>query len=89
MRVAHWITTATYTHSEYVISIAFPLQQWLRERASALRHTYNVRPVITETGRVHCAVRNESLNKILVARTVSGTTMVTPLVEGLLEIRGK
>jgi hypothetical protein len=28
------------THSEYVILIAFPRQQWLRERASMLRYTY-------------------------------------------------
>ena len=27
------------THSEYVIIIAFPLQQWLQERASMLRYT--------------------------------------------------
>jgi hypothetical protein len=31
---------ATYTHSEYVILIAFPLQQWLHERAQLLRNTY-------------------------------------------------
>ena len=28
------------THAEYVILIAFPLQQWLHERASLLRYTY-------------------------------------------------
>ena len=27
-------------HTEYVILIAFPQQQWLRERASVLRYTY-------------------------------------------------
>ena len=31
---------ATNTHSEYVILIAFPLQQWFHERASMLRYTY-------------------------------------------------
>jgi hypothetical protein len=40
MRFTCWITTATDTHSEYVILIAFPQQQWLRERASVLRYTY-------------------------------------------------
>ena len=40
MRIACWIPKATNTHSEYVILIAFPLQQWLHERASVLRHTY-------------------------------------------------
>jgi len=40
MRIAYWIHKATNTHSEYVIRIAFPLQQWLQERASVLRYTY-------------------------------------------------
>ena len=40
MRVAYWITKATDTHSEYVILISFPRQQWLRERASILRYKH-------------------------------------------------
>jgi hypothetical protein len=40
MCFACWITKATDTHSEYVTLIAFPRQQWLRERASVLRYTY-------------------------------------------------
>jgi hypothetical protein len=36
MRFVCWIIKATDTHSEYVILIAFPRQQWLRERASML-----------------------------------------------------
>jgi hypothetical protein len=40
MRIACWITKATNIPSEYVIFFAFPLQQWLRERASLLRYTY-------------------------------------------------
>ena len=40
-RSASWITKDTNTHSEYVILIACPLQQWLLERASMLRYTYN------------------------------------------------
>jgi len=39
-RIAWWITKATNTRSEYVILIAFPLQQWLYERASMLRYMY-------------------------------------------------
>ena len=31
IRVACWIPKATYRHSEYVIPITFPLQQWLHE----------------------------------------------------------
>ena len=37
MCIACWIPNATDTHSEYVILIAFPRQQWLRERSSLLR----------------------------------------------------
>ena len=40
MRFACWITKATKTQSEYIILIAFPRQQRLRERASVLRYTY-------------------------------------------------
>ena len=38
MRIACWKFTNTL--SEYVILIAFPLQQWLHERASVLQYTY-------------------------------------------------
>jgi hypothetical protein len=40
MRFACWITKVTDTHSECVILITFPRQQWLRERASVLRYTH-------------------------------------------------
>ena len=41
MRIACWMPKAknTQTHNN-VILIAFPLQQWLHERASTLRFTY-------------------------------------------------
>jgi hypothetical protein len=40
MRVACWIAKAAHTHSEYVILIAFPLQQWTPLRASMLHYTH-------------------------------------------------
>jgi hypothetical protein len=46
MRAACWVTKDRGTHSEYVIFIAFPRPQWLRERTSILRHTYIVWIVI-------------------------------------------
>jgi hypothetical protein len=46
-RFACHITKATNTHSEYLILIAFPLQQWLQESTSVLRYTYIACPVIT------------------------------------------
>jgi hypothetical protein len=39
-RIAFWIAKAKNTHSEYVIFIAFPLQQLLHERPSMLRCTH-------------------------------------------------
>jgi hypothetical protein len=39
-RIACWIIKATDTHSEYVILIAFPRQQWLYEGASVLGYSY-------------------------------------------------
>jgi hypothetical protein len=40
MRIACWIPKATNTHSQYITLIVLPLQQWLHERPSMLRHTY-------------------------------------------------
>ena len=40
MRIACWIPKATDTHSQYVILIVFPWQQWLSERASMICYTY-------------------------------------------------
>jgi hypothetical protein len=39
MRFAWWIPKAIDRHSENVILILFPLQQWLHERASLLRYS--------------------------------------------------
>jgi hypothetical protein len=43
MRFACCIPKAIDTHSEYVIFIAFPRQQWLHVKASVLRFTYTAR----------------------------------------------
>jgi hypothetical protein len=40
MCIAYSIPKATNTHSEYVMIIDIPLQQWLRERKSVLNYTY-------------------------------------------------
>ena len=45
MPIACWIPKATNTHSQYVLVIALPLQQWLHERASMSRYTYTACPV--------------------------------------------
>ena len=44
MCIACWVPNAKDRHSEYLVLIAFPLQQWLHERASMWR--YNSLPVL-------------------------------------------
>ena len=46
MRFACWMTKATVSHSEYIISIAFPRQVWLSERAPLFLYMYMACPVI-------------------------------------------
>ena len=47
MAHAHWMPAkATQAHSEYVILIVFPLQQWLHESASTLRYTCSTLTVL-------------------------------------------
>jgi len=41
MRIACWILKATNTYTDFAIHIAFPQQQWLQDRASMFRYTYN------------------------------------------------
>ena len=40
VRIRRWIPKAKDTHSKHLILTASPRQQWLRESASLLRHTY-------------------------------------------------
>jgi len=48
------IANAKNTLTEYVIIIAFPLQQWLDECASVLSYTYNARLCYgTSRGKTH------------------------------------
>jgi predicted proteasome-type protease len=49
MRIEFWITNVIDTHSEYVILIAFPLQQLLHHRASLLRYTHIVSLVSSQS----------------------------------------
>ena len=40
MRIACWVPKATDAHSQCVIPIAFPVQQYLHESVSMFRSTY-------------------------------------------------
>jgi hypothetical protein len=70
MRIACCILKATDTHSEYVILIAFPLQQWLHEGASMLCHAYIaclVELFTTVSRKTHLHCNNESQFYMLLA----------------------
>ena len=58
LRFAFWITKAADTHSEYVIPITFPRQQWLLERASLLRYVYIACFVTVSRHTLNCLVVN-------------------------------
>jgi hypothetical protein len=67
MRIELWITEVKDTLSEYVILIAFPRQQWLRERAFMLR-LYVMTSLLEATHRLswnkkvhYCLVKIPSL----------------------------
>jgi len=64
MRIACWVPKATNIQSQYAILIAFPLQQWLHERASVLRYTYIVCLAVTGDACVHCAVQTGYFNTV-------------------------
>jgi hypothetical protein len=63
MRIVFWIPKSTNTHLEYVIFIAFSLQQYLHERALVLLSTYLAGLVITWMLCVLCTIRTWSLVK--------------------------
>ena len=56
LRFARWVPKATNTHSCCVILTAFPLQQWLHERASLLRHKYVACLVAHHIEVLHCGI---------------------------------
>ena len=69
MRITCWIPTATNTHSEYAILIAFPLQQLFHERASLLRYTHIACPVLTNI--TLCEVKcNQLINRPIKRLTI-------------------
>jgi hypothetical protein len=63
MRIASWIIKAINTHSEYVIIIACPLRQWLRERTSVLRymHIACLGNVVSHSVAVPCLTKEWSV----------------------------
>ena len=66
MRFACWITKATVLHSEYVILVASPQQQWSSERASMLGYTYST---------VHCLSCYNRDGECAVRGTIQGSNV--------------
>jgi len=60
MRIAGRIPKATNAHSEYIILIDFPRQQWLGDRALLLHYTLSVLPKVSysSANEVHTVEKN-------------------------------
>jgi len=59
MTIRACLILQTHTHLQHVIPIAFPLQQWLHERASVLRYTYTVCLVFHDSFFTQVHISNE------------------------------
>ena len=66
MRIPCSIPKATNIQSYHVILIAFPLQQWLHDRASVLRYTYTALLVYDES-RLTCSSPKPTSIKISIS----------------------
>ena len=70
MRVTCWVSKVKNTHSELVIIIAFPRQQWLQKRAYILCYTYTV-CLVFHTQVTACQIFNSNSEiKLLLALLV-------------------
>jgi hypothetical protein len=88
MRVACWISKTTNTHTECVILITFPLQQWLHERISMLRYTFIASPVflkVLSTRSFLTAAQNQATRPLRVDKYYKLLFLrsVTVLISGL------
>ena len=92
MRIAYCTTKTTDTHSEYVIIVAFPRQQWLRERASMLKFICSLTVLLPLTctvlsrsvanSRKEVAVQYISLLATTLLRHKSATRPSSEIVSG-------
>jgi hypothetical protein len=67
--LAYWITKTTNAHSDYLIVIAFPLQQWLHESATMLRYTSISCSVFVATVREFLTKNNYKQKQLFVILT--------------------
>ena len=76
LRFAGWISKAKNTHLEYIIPLAFSLEQWLCKRSSMLRYTYTVCIFLREEAegnQILCSVAKVLTSKRHSNKTVSKT----------------
>jgi hypothetical protein len=81
MRITCWIPKATNTHTDCVILIACPRQQWLGERASVLKfiHLLPVLFMCTAVSLIQCVRKvTVHLQKVLGVMFTSVCTGLNP-----------
>ena len=79
IRIACWIPKATNTQSEYVILIAFSVQEWLQERASVLRYMFIACIFYFHIGSNH--IRNHSWTSIFEPHCGVSERMIWKILE--------
>jgi len=88
IHTACWIPKATNTHSEYVILIAFPLQQWLHNLTSMLHYTYIACLVLTKAVNIGYLpsltgiITIHTLSFVMHTRELNLTNFITMLQQG-------
>jgi hypothetical protein len=76
MRIACWIPKAINTHSEYVILIAFPLQQCLYEHISLCYYMYISCPLYSNTVCSNIVYSNTMYSNIVYSNAVYSNIVV-------------
>jgi hypothetical protein len=83
--IASWIPKATNTHSEYVIFIAFPLQQWLAKHTSmfyiyiykTLRCTYIYQHFISTKSEFNISISDVGLQAVITCFQIFKNNLLT------------
>ena len=89
MRIACWILKATNTHSDYVILIVYPLQEWFHEHASLLCYTFIACLVCNALTRNARVFKNSLFQTVMYRHfTVKGVAVAGSSIFRIVELLG-